>query len=140
MSLAEKMKRKYLKNVKDKGDVWLNEVKSVTVNPMELAAAQNKVRIAKLKEVESLWEEIMRKTPKEYWAKGCEGAGRDNYNRSVEAKSFKFTNFADKFGPTLEEAKKKAAAMEGDTLEKRLKRVEAVVKMLVEKKGKWKTS
>jgi hypothetical protein len=140
MSLAEKMKRKYVKNVKDKGDVWLTEVKSVTVNPMELAAAQNAVRIAKLKDVEKLWPEIMKRTPKEYWIKGAEGAGRDNYNRSVEAKSFKFENFASKFGPILEDAKKLAAAMEGDTLEKRLKRVEAVVKKLVEQKGKWKTS
>jgi len=140
MSLAEKMKRKYVKNVKDKGDIWLTEIKGVTVNPMELAAAQNKVRIAKLKEIEELWPEIMKRTPREYWVKGAEGAGRDNYNRSVEAKSFKYEKFADKFAPILEDVKKKAAAMEGDTLEKRLKRVEAVVKKLVEQKGKWKTS
>ncbi|MCS7369090.1 MAG: hypothetical protein NDF57_05210 [archaeon GBS-70-058] len=140
MALADKMKRKYRTNVMDKGDVWLEEIKRVPVNPMELAAAQNEVRIAKLKEIEALWPEIMRRIPKDVWLRGAEGAGRDNYNTSVRAKTFKYEGFADKFGPVLEEAKKKAAAMPGKTLSERLKRVEEVVKMLIEKKGKWRVS
>jgi len=137
MSLAEKMKRKYTKNTPDKGDVWLEEIKKVAVNPMELAAAQNEVRIAKLKEVENLWPEIMRKIGKDTWLRGAEGAGRDNYNTSVRAKAFKYARFAEKFGPTLEAAKAKAAALPGKTLSERLKRVEEVVRMLQEQKGKW---
>ena len=137
MSLAEKMKRKYVKNTPDKGDVWLEEIKKVAVNPMELAAAQNEVRIAKLKEVESLWPEIMRKISKDVWLRGAAGAGKDNYNTSVRAKAFKYEQFADKFGPILADAKAKAAAMPGKTLSERLKRVEEVVKKLQENKGKW---
>jgi len=137
MALKEKMKRKYVKNVMGKGDVWLEEIKRVPVNPMELAAAQNEVRIAKLKEVEALWPEIMKRITKDTWLKGAEGAGRDNYDTSVKAKAFKYESFADKFAPVLEEAKRKAAALPGKTLSERLKKVEEVVKTLVEKKGKW---
>jgi len=137
MALKDKMKTKYVRNVKDKGDVWLEWVKKVAVNPMELAAAQNDVRIAKLKEIESLWPEIMKKIPKDVWIKGAEGAGKDNYNTSVTAKAFKYEQFAEKFSPVLEEAKRKAAAMSGKTLAERLKKVEEVVKMLQANKGKW---
>ena len=140
MSLAEKMKRKWRTNVEGKGDTWLTEIKAVAVNPMELAAAQNDVRIAKLKEIEALWPEIMRKVSISDWKRYCEAAGRDNYNVSVRAKADKQARFADKFAPVLAEAKAKAAALPGKTLTERLKRVEEVVKLLVANKGKWRVS
>jgi uncharacterized Zn finger protein len=136
-SLAAKMKRKWLKNTKDKGDELVTAIKEVTVNPFELAAAQNEVRIAKLKEIESIWPEIMKKIPVSLWKEMEEKAGKDNYNRSVEAKAVKQAAFADAFAPVLEEAKKKAAAMPGKTLAERLKRVETVATTLVAQKGKW---
>lgn len=140
MSLAEKMKRKYVENTEGKGSTWLREIKATPVNPAELAAAQNKVRIAKLKQIEDLWPQIMKSIRKEYWVSFCEKVGGDAYNLGVKAKADKQKVFADKFAPILAEASAKAKAMEGDTLEKRLARVKAVVETLIAAKGKWKTS
>ncbi|MEM1542820.1 MAG: hypothetical protein QXV82_09355 [Ignisphaera sp.] len=140
MALSDKMIRKYAENVEGKGKVWLREVKQTPVNPMELAAVQNAVRIAKLKQVEELWASIMKSLKREYWVKFCESAGEDAYNIGVKAKVDKQKNFATKFAPVLEEASTKAKAMPGDTLDKRLARVKAVVEHLIANKGKWKLS
>ena len=137
--LAEKMVRKWRTNTAGKGSVWADEVQAVDVNPFELAAAQNAVRMAKLQETKDLWEQIMRTIRPDVWKKVC-AALPDNYNRSVEVKAFKQERFARAFAPVLEEAKRIAAAMPGTTLAERLRRVEAVVKLLVQNKAKWRVA
>jgi len=143
MALAAKMKRKWARNVKDKGAVLLEEVKQVVVNPMELAAEQDDVRIAKINEFNEtgLWPKIMRAIPKDLWVEMVEKAGKLNYDTSVKAKVKKQEAFADKFAPTLEEASRKAKAAPGTTLAERLERVRIVVEdVLVPAKSKWRFS
>jgi len=143
MALAAKMKRKWARNVKDKGRVLLEEVKEVVVNPMELAAEQDSVRIAKLKEFNEtgLWPKIMKAIPKDLWVEMVEKAGVANYDTSVKAKKKKQETFADKFAGILEEAKRKAKAAPGVTLAERLERVRIVVEdVLIPNKSKWRFS
>jgi len=143
MALAAKMKRKWARSTKDKGSVLLEEVKQVVVNPMELAADQDAVRVAKLNQFNEtgLWPKIMKSIPKDLWVNMVEKAGVANYNVSVKAKKPKQEFFADKFAGTLEEAKRKAKAAPGVTLAERLERVRIVVEdVLIPAKSKWRFS
>jgi len=137
ISFAEKIKVKWAKNTSRAADNYEHFIELVDVNPMELAAAQNEKRHAKLEAIKDIWPEIMKKIPFENWKKMVKEIGVDAFRKNVPLKAFKMEAFAEGWEKVYKPHLDKIRALPAVTDAQREKRMLENRKVLISLKGKW---
>ena len=137
----ERSIRKWSRNTARGKDNYAEGVKEVTVNPMELAAANYDKMKSKLQEFldSNVWPDIMRSIPASTWKDLTTSLGPDRFAKGVEAKKFKVENFWRKWGPMLETHLSTVYAVSPDTWEGRKERMVKNAEGLKALKGKWRS-
>jgi len=137
----ELAKEKYKDNTFRKGETWLKNFRAVIDDMLERGTsdkAEKKFASKMLEAIDKKRRQAHLKavTPADV-EKAAEEAGKDNYNKSVEAKAFKMLRFQEAWWPILESEWAENDKLPDETPDQRDAKALDMIHRLREKKGAW---